>query len=74
MLNLIMILILIVAVIVSLIWFYASRTKRKANTEPIIELEKLVNCKSCESLIPEVASKCAFCGRSQIRNRSTVDQ
>lgn len=33
---------------------------------PIIELEKLVKCKSCGSQIPEGARKCAFCGAWQL--------
>ncbi len=40
---------------------------RNANRqeEPIIELERLVNCTSCGSLVPEGVSKCAFCGALQ---------
>jgi len=57
------------AVLVLIILFMWTRKRRQAKSaELIIELEKLVNCVSCGSLIPEGARKCAFCGGVQKRN------
>ena len=44
-------------------WFL--RRRRPASVEPIIELEKLVYCRACGSMIPEGVRKCAFCGAWQ---------
>ncbi|MGD0424293.1 MAG: hypothetical protein ABSA92_12675 [Candidatus Bathyarchaeia archaeon] len=63
MLSLILSLILFIVIILALIWFTSRR--RGKRSEPIIELEKLVHCKSCGSLIPETAGRCAFCGKPQ---------
>jgi len=41
--------------------------------QPLIELEKLVNCISCGSLIPEGVRRCAFCGAMQQEDLS-LDQ
>ena len=41
------------------------KSRQLSSAEPFIELEKLVNCKSCSSLIPEGVRKCAFCGAAQ---------
>ena len=62
MLTLMLMLISGVIVVLTLIWFC---TRRREELEPIIELENLVNCKKCGSLIPEGVGKCAFCGASQ---------
>jgi len=54
------------AVLVFIVLFLWTRKKRQAKSaEPIIELEKLMNCRSCNSLIPEGVRKCAFCGSIQ---------
>jgi hypothetical protein len=49
---------------------WLKRIRGRRGREPIIELEKLVHCRSCDSLIPEGVSKCAFCGASQGREGS----
>lgn len=61
MLTLILTLLAVIIILV-VIWHH---TRLRGNTEPIIELEKLVNCTKCDSLIPEGVRKCAFCGASQ---------
>jgi hypothetical protein len=53
----------VVALLLGRAW-WTGRLRQK-NSEPIIELEKLINCKSCGSLIPEGVRKCAFCGSWQ---------
>ncbi|MGA3110278.1 MAG: hypothetical protein ABSD99_12650 [Candidatus Bathyarchaeia archaeon] len=53
----------VVALLSGLAWW--ARILRRKTAEPIIELEKLVNCRSCGSLMPEGARKCAFCGSWQ---------
>ena len=45
-------------------WFLRGR-RMAASVEPIIELEKLVHCRACGSMIPEGVRKCAFCGAWQ---------
>jgi Zn finger protein HypA/HybF involved in hydrogenase expression len=52
-------------VVAMLFWF--RRLRRRKPDMPIIELERLVKCKSCGSQIPESARKCAFCGAWQFR-------
>jgi hypothetical protein len=44
-------------------WLF--RVGRTKSLEPIIELEKLIHCRSCGSMIPQGARKCAFCGAAQ---------
>ena len=41
------------------------RRRRALSAEPVIELEKLVHCRACGSMIPEGVRKCAFCGAWQ---------
>ena len=49
--------------------YFRSRSVRSVlEQEPIIELERLVNCTSCGSLVPEGVSRCAFCGAAQKRS------
>jgi hypothetical protein len=56
--------ILAVGVVVGLLvgWVWRHRRVPNNNREPQFELEKLINCGSCGSLIPEGARRCAFCG------------
>jgi len=51
-------------------WVWWARKVQRESDEPEFELEKLVNCKSCGSLIPEGARKCAFCGSWQVQQFS----
>ena len=51
------------AIFLVLRWFL--RRRRPTSVEPIIELEKLVHCRACGSMIPEGVRKCAFCGAWQ---------
>ena len=46
-----------------ILWF--RRIRHRGSGEPIIELERLIKCRSCGSLIPEGVRKCAFCGAWQ---------
>ncbi|OFX15381.1 hypothetical protein A3K71_00165 [archaeon RBG_16_50_20] len=57
------ILIAILALFLVIRWFL--RRRRALSAEPIIELEKLVHCRACGSMIPEGVRKCAFCGAWQ---------
>jgi hypothetical protein len=50
--------------------FWFRRIRQKESREPFIELEKLVKCRFCGSLIPEGARKCAFCGAWQHKGDS----
>jgi len=50
--------------------FWFRRIRQKESREPFIELEKLVKCRFCGSLIPEGARKCAFCGAWQRQDHS----
>jgi hypothetical protein len=43
---------------------------RRGKQEPQFELEKLTTCRSCKSLIPEGARRCAFCGAWQRQQTS----
>jgi hypothetical protein len=45
--------------------FWIRRVRQKGDGGPFIELEQLVKCRSCGSLIPEGVRKCAFCGAWQ---------
>jgi hypothetical protein len=58
-----------IAVLLILAYLWRKRQWHE-QVEPIIELEKLVNCKSCGSLIPEGVRLCAFCRKEQDRTRS----
>jgi hypothetical protein len=53
-------------IILGTVLWLRKRHQPQEPSDPIIELEKLVNCRSCDSLIPEGARKCAFCGRWQV--------
>ena len=57
------ILIAVLALFLVIRWFL--RRRRSVSAEPIIELEKLVHCRACGSMIPEGVRKCAFCGAWQ---------
>jgi len=53
------------AILVVLLFRLLKGRNANRQEEPIIELERLVNCTSCGSLVPEEVSKCAFCGALQ---------
>ncbi|MFI5449102.1 MAG: hypothetical protein ACHQ03_04965 [Candidatus Bathyarchaeia archaeon] len=53
------------AILVVLLFRLLKGRNANRQEEPIIELERLVNCTSCDSLVPEGVSKCAFCGALQ---------
>jgi len=57
-------LVTLAAILVFLWW---RRRLGLQQAEPIIELEKLVHCTSCGSLVPEGVRLCAFCGKEQVR-------
>lgn len=68
------VLIVAAAVMLILVLLFWARRRRLTNlAEPIIELEKLVNCRSCGSLIPEGARMCAFCGVVQ-KDEASADR
>ncbi|HXZ91212.1 MAG TPA: hypothetical protein VEG61_09125 [Candidatus Dormibacteraeota bacterium] len=45
-------------------WAWSKRLRHE-EPETQFELEKLTNCRSCGSLIPEGVRRCAFCGAWQ---------
>jgi len=53
------------ALIVIGLVFWIRRVRRGRGGGALIELEKLVKCRACGSLMPEGARKCAFCGAWQ---------
>lgn len=61
------------AILVLIVLFVWTRRRRQTKSAgPIIELEILVNCWSCGSLVPEGVRKCAFCGAVQKKNDRDV--
>jgi hypothetical protein len=55
----------VVVLVLIALFLWAKKRRQVTSGEPIIGLEKLVNCRSCGSSIPEGARKCAFCGAVQ---------
>jgi hypothetical protein len=53
------------AIFAALLFRFLKEQNANRQEEPIIELERLVNCTSCGSLVPEGVRKCAFCGAAQ---------
>jgi len=51
-------------------WIWRARKVRMQDWNPPFELEKLANCISCGSLIPEGVRRCAFCGSWQTPQQS----
>jgi hypothetical protein len=70
------ILVAAVAVVAVIVWLILRfrRTRAGMLAEPSYVLEKLVNCMSCGSLIPEGVRKCAFCGAWQRETDSSADK
>ncbi|HKM75476.1 MAG TPA: hypothetical protein VJZ32_03565 [Candidatus Bathyarchaeia archaeon] len=62
---LVILLVIGAAIFAALLFRFLRARKTSRQGEPIIELEKLVNCTSCGSLVPEGVNKCAFCGAVQ---------
>jgi len=54
-----------VGVLVALLFRFLRTRNKYRQEEPVIELERLVNCTSCGSLVPEGVNRCAFCGATQ---------
>ena len=54
-----------IGVLVALLFRFLRTRSKYRQVEPVIELERLVNCTSCGSLVPEGVNRCAFCGATQ---------
>ncbi|MGO9644984.1 MAG: hypothetical protein ACLPY5_09580 [Candidatus Bathyarchaeia archaeon] len=66
--DLVIVIVMGAAIFAALLFRFLKGRKTNRQEEPIIELERLVNCTSCGSLVPEGISKCAFCGAAQKRS------
>jgi hypothetical protein len=64
--DLVIVIVMGAAIFAALLFrFLKGRNANRRQEDPIIELERLVNCTSCGSLVPEGVRKCAFCGAAQ---------
>jgi hypothetical protein len=63
--DLLIVIVMVAAIFAALLLRFLKGRNANRQEDPIIELERLVNCTSCGSLVPEGVRKCAFCGAAQ---------